>query len=148
MTTLRDIPRPLPARDNVSSAYWDGCAAGKLLIQRCTACGAHQFYPRAMCTACAGEPEWVESSGQGVVHTFTVLHQNKTPPWGALGPYVVAMVELDEGVRMMTNIIDAEPGEVRIGMRVAVEFIEAGEDVVIPVFVPHVGQGPQPLQES
>ena len=132
--TLRTIPRPLPAADNVSRAYWEGCAAGKLLIQRCTACGQFQFYPRAMCTACAGEPEWVEASGHGSVHTFTVLHQNKTPPWGTLGPYVVAMIELDEGVRMMSNIVDCAPADVRIGMPVVVEFIEAGEDVVIPVF--------------
>lgn len=133
---LRTIKRPLPAPDNVTRPYWEGCAHGKLLVQRCTACGQHQFYPRAMCTHCAGEPEWVQAAGLGEVHTFTVLHQNKTPPWGGLGPYVVAMVELDEGPRMMANIVDCAPGEVRIGMRVQVEFIEAGEDVVLPVWRP------------
>jgi uncharacterized OB-fold protein len=110
--------RPLPAADNVTSPYWEAAARGEVLYQACPACGNRQFYPRALCTACAAEPEWRVASGRGTVHTFTVIRQNWAQPFNELAPYVVAMVDLEEGPRMMTNITGCDPDEVRIGMAV------------------------------
>ena len=110
--------RPLPQADNVSEPFWSAAAEGKVLYQECPACSHRQFYPRAMCTNCAADPEWREASGRGTVHTFTVIRQNWAPPFADELPYVVAMVELAEGVKMMTNITDCDPDTVHIGMAV------------------------------
>jgi uncharacterized protein len=110
--------RPLPQADNVSEPFWSAAAEGKVLYQECPTCSHRQFYPRAMCTNCAADPEWREASGRGTVHTFTVIRQNWAPPFADELPYVVAMVELAEGVKMMTNITDCDPDTVHIGMAV------------------------------
>ena len=87
--------RALPAPDNASRHYWQSAAEGKLVVQRCTTCGVFQFYPRALCTACAGETEWVDASGRGTLHTYTVIRQNRSPAFAALSPYAVGIVELE-----------------------------------------------------
>ena len=110
--------RPLPQPDHVSAPFWSAAAEGKVLYQECPACGNRQFYPRAMCTDCAAEPEWRVASGRGVVHTFTVIRQNYAKPFRDDVPYVVAMVELEEGVKMMTNITDVDIDAVEVGMPV------------------------------
>ena len=110
--------RPLPQPDNVSAPFWRAAADGKVLIQECPKCAHRQFYPRAMCTACAATPEWREASGKGTVHTFTVIRQNWANPFRDELPYVVAMIELDEGVKMMTNLTDCDVDDVHIGMAV------------------------------
>ena len=129
---LRAADRPLPNPDAVSKPFWDGCARGELLIQRCPSCGNRQFYPRAMCTACAGEPEWETASGRGTVHTFTVIRQNYSKPFRDLLPYVVAMIELDEGPKLMGNVVGCPIDEVTVGMPVEVFFEAAGDDVALP----------------
>ena len=128
--------RPLPAPDHVSARYWEAAASGTLLYQECPSCGHRQLYPRAMCTACAAEPEWREASGQGTVHTYTVIRQNWAPPFRDELPYVVAMVELDEGPRMMTNITHCRPEDVHIGMRVESYSVVADEGVGLPFWRP------------
>ena len=79
--------RPLPRPDNVTAPYWEAAARRELLIQRCPACGHRQFYPRALCTVCAADPEWERASGQGTVHTFTVIRQNYAKPFRDELPY-------------------------------------------------------------
>ena len=128
--------RPLPQPDNVSAPYWAGAAAGKVMYQECPACGHRQFYPRAMCTACAAEPEWREASGRGNVHTFTVIRQNWANPFREELPYVVGMVELEEGVRMMTNITDCPVEDVHIGMAVEAYTVKVDDEVGIPFWRP------------
>ncbi len=110
--------RPLPNPDHVSKPFWEAAAEGKVLYQECPACGHRQFYPRAMCTDCAATPEWREASGRGVVHTYTVIRQNWAKPFRDELPYVVAMIELDEGVKMMTNLTDVDVDAVEVGMAV------------------------------
>jgi uncharacterized OB-fold protein len=110
--------RPLPHADNVSAPFWAAAAEGKVLFQECPKCGHRQFYPRAMCTACAATPAWREASGRGTVHTFTIIRQNWAKPFKDELPYVVAMIELDEGVKMMTNLTDCDVDDVHIGMAV------------------------------
>ncbi|HZA76679.1 MAG TPA: Zn-ribbon domain-containing OB-fold protein [Acidimicrobiales bacterium] len=132
--------RPLPRPDNVSAAYWEAAARGEVLYQECPACGHRQLYPRALCTACAAEPEWRPASGRGTVHTFTIIRQNWAEPFRDLVPYVVAIVELEEGPRMMANITDCPPVEVRIGMPVEAYTIMVEDGLGIPFWRP-VGTG-------
>jgi uncharacterized OB-fold protein len=112
--------RAYPVPDDVSAPYWEGIAEGVLRIQRCGACGRHVFYPRAVCPHCgSGELSWVEASGSGRVHAFTVVHR-APPDHRDEAPYVVALVELQEGVRMMTRLVDVEPAAVRVDIPVEV----------------------------
>jgi uncharacterized OB-fold protein len=112
--------RAHPVPDAVSQPFWDGVAEGVLRIQRCRTCGKHVFYPRAVCPHCmSAELEWVEASGAGRVHSFTVVHR-APPDHRDLAPYVVALIQLDEDVRMMTRLVDVEPAEVTVDMPVEV----------------------------
>lgn len=136
MSDLGFDRRPLPRVDNVSAPYWKAAAEGRLLYQECPACGHRQLYPRAMCTACAATPEWREASGRGSVHTYTVIHQNHAEPFRDQLPYVVAMVELDEGPRMMTNITDCDPADVSIGMAVELHTVTIDDELGLPLWRP------------
>jgi uncharacterized OB-fold protein len=130
-------PLMLPLETNDARGYWDGCRSEKLLVQRCQACGQVQFYPRSICTTCGSqELELIESSGRGVVFTFSVCHRPATPAYADRLPYVVALVDIEEGVRLMTNILDCDVDQVRIGMNVEVCFETLADDVVVPQFRP------------
>jgi uncharacterized protein len=127
--------KPLPETDGVSAPYWRAAAEGRLLLQRCAACGHHQFYPRAHCVRCGGgDPVWEEASGRGVVHTFTVIHRNGTPGFAEELPYVVAIVELEEGPRMTANVIGVEPDEVFVDMPVQATFVKVSDEIGFPQF--------------
>lgn len=128
--------RPLPAGDPVSSHYWAEAAEGRLVIQHCPSCGARQFYPRAICMACGGDPEWEEASGRGTVYTFTVIRQQGAKPFRDELPYVVAMIKLDEGPMMMGNIGGCAVDDVAIGMAVEAYVVEAAEGVGVPFWRP------------
>jgi uncharacterized protein len=128
--------RALPAPDNASRHYWQRAADGQLVLQRCTTCDAFQFYPRALCVACAGDTEWVDASGRGTLYTFTVIRQNRSEAFAPLSPYVVGIVELDEGVRMMSNIVDCAIEEVAVGMALEVLLLQAADDVGLPFWRP------------
>lgn len=112
--------RAFPVPDAVSLPFWEGIADGVLRVQRCGACGRHVFYPRAVCPFCAAsELDWVDAGGRGRIHSYTVVHR-APPEYREEVPYVVALVELDEGVRMMTRLVDVEPAEVRVDLPVEV----------------------------
>jgi uncharacterized OB-fold protein len=128
--------RALPAPDNASRHYWQSAAEGRLVVQRCTTCGVFQFYPRALCAACAGETEWVDASGRGTLHTYTVIRQNRSAAFAALSPYAVGIVELDEGVRMMSNIVDCDVDQLEVGMALEVVLLKAADDVGLPFWRP------------
>jgi uncharacterized OB-fold protein len=124
-------PRPVVNRDN--AGFWEGVRERRLLIQRCTACSTlrHPWLPG--CAGC-GHPEWdtVEASGTGEVYSYVVMHH---PPFPAFDPpYAVALIELTEGVRMISNVIGVPYDEVRIGMPVRLEFEQYDEELVLPVF--------------
>jgi uncharacterized OB-fold protein len=128
--------RPVPAGDPVSSHYWAEAAEGRLVIQYCPSCGQRQFYPRAMCTACGGTPEWEQASGRGSVHTFTIIRQQGAKPFRDELPYVVAMVKLEEGPMMMGNLTDCPVDDVSIDMAVEAYVVEAAEGVGVPFWRP------------
>jgi uncharacterized OB-fold protein len=135
-TPTEEWTKPLPTPDDVNRDYWQAGTEGRLLIQQCPHCGHRQFYPRALCTSCAGEPEWLECTGRGTVHTFTIIRQMGMRPFRNELPYVVAMIELDEGPLIMGNVTDCDPESVRIGQPVEVHFLKAADDVGIPVWRP------------
>lgn len=125
---------PEPRADADSIEYWSQACAGKLVLRRCTACGAHHFPPRHLCTACwSADHEWIEASGAGTVYTFTVMHRAPSPSFSGQTPYVVALVDLAEGPRMMANIVGTGACEIALGDPVRVCF-EARGDHKLPQF--------------
>lgn len=129
--------KPLPRIDEESKGFWEACQRHELYIQRCGACRSYRYYPRAVCPGClSSDTEWVRSSSRGTVYTFTVTYQNQTPGFRDELPYVLAYVELEEGVRLLTNVIGCLPEDVRIGMPVEVDFEDATAEVTLPKFRP------------
>lgn len=131
-----DWLKPVPAVDAVSEPYWSATLEGRLVIQECPACGHRQHYPRAACTACGATPGWLDCAGTGTIHTFTVIRQFGGPGFRDELPYVVAMVELDEGPLMLGNVTDVDPDAVAIGQRVEVWFTPATDQAAIPRWRP------------
>jgi len=133
----KEIRHPAPALDWESRAFWEGCGRGELLLQRCGACGALQHRPRALCVSClAPEMGWERASGRGTLHAFTVTHQNQAPRFREATPYVLAWVELEEGPRLLCNVVGCEPEAVRIGLPVVVDFQPAEGQIAVPRFRP------------
>ena len=129
--------KPLPRIDEESKGFWEGCQRRELYLQRCRACGTVRHYPRALCPNCLSDrTERMRASGKGTVYTFTVTHQNQSPGFRDGLPYVMAYIELAEGVRMLTNIVDCAPDAVRIGMPVEVVFDDVTPAVTLPKFRP------------
>ncbi|MEW2414304.1 Zn-ribbon domain-containing OB-fold protein [Streptomyces sp. NPDC046866] len=129
----------LPDVDEFSRTYWDAAAEGRLLVRRCGACGRAHHYPREFCPFCwAGEEQvvWEQASGRAVLYTWSVIHRNDLPPFGTRVPYTAAVVDLAEGPRMMTEVVDCEAGALRVGMPLEVAFREAAEGVWVAVFRP------------
>jgi uncharacterized OB-fold protein len=132
----KDIAYPDPAVDHETRPYWEGAARGELVLQRCRGCGIVQHRPRAQCAHCLSPGiEHFVASGRGSVHTWTVTHQNVLPAFAPACPYVLAYVDLEEGPRLLTNIVGCAPEQVRIGMPVRVDFVSTGE-FAVPRFRP------------
>jgi hypothetical protein len=129
--------KPLPRVDEETKGYWEACRRHELYIQRCRSCGTKRHYPRALCPKClSDDTEWLRCAGTGVVYTFTVTYQNQAPGFRDELPYVLAYVELDEGLRLLTNIVDCAPDAVAIGTRVEVVFDDVTDDIAVPRFRP------------
>ncbi|MFF4958059.1 bifunctional MaoC family dehydratase N-terminal/OB-fold nucleic acid binding domain-containing protein [Streptomyces sp. NPDC001222] len=131
-------PRPVINRDN--AGFWEGVARHRLLFQRCTACDTPRFPWLPGCHAC-GSPEWdtVEAAGAGTVHSYVVMHH---PPFPAFSPpYAVGLIELAEGVRIVSNVIGVPYDKVRIGMPVRLEFVRYDDELELPVFRAQDGNG-------
>ena len=127
------VPPPLPAIDPDSQPFWDGARRGELLIQRCTSCGQWQFYPRLRCVRCGGDVEWAAASGAGRVYSYTVVHRAAHEAFASAVPYVVALIDLAEGPRMMSRL-RVPPDDARIGLDVHVAFERITDEVTLPVF--------------
>ena len=134
---MADYKKPLPRIDEESRGYWEALARHELYFQRCRSCGTKRFPPRAVCPVdLSSSTEWVRASGRGTVYSFTVTHQNQAPGFRESLPYVLAVVQLDEGTRMMTNIVGCAPDAVRIGMAVEVEYEDVTSDITLAKFRP------------
>ncbi len=129
----KHFPRPTPE----TQVYWEGCRKHELLLQRCTQCSEFQFYPRIICTNCASEDlEWVKGSGLGQGLTFAIVRRAVSEAYAADVPYVVALIQLDEGPTMMSNIVQCDPETVKIGSLVQVVFEDWSEEISVPQFRP------------
>ena len=127
----------LPTADAETEPYWEAARQGRLLIRRCTACGKAHFYPRRFCPSCWSTDVEGETAGGGAaLYTWSVVHSNDLPPFRERLPYVAAVVDLDEGPRMMTNVVDCESGALAVGMRLSVAFEFRTDEVTVPVFRP------------
>jgi len=130
-------PKPLPVVTEENRSFWEGCQQGKLLLQYCTQCQQYQFYPRLYCMHCnANVLRWVEASGNGVIYSYTIIHQNKSPEFINDVPYNVAIVQLKEGPRLMSNIVDIVLEELRVDLTVTVVFDQVTESISLPRFRP------------
>ena len=132
-----EIKHPKPYSDWETRAFWEGIRRHEILLQRCADCSAVQHRPRAICATClSSRVEVFEASGRGTVHTYTVTHQNQAPAFRGAVPYVLAYVDLPEGVRVLTNIVGCAPCEVQIGMDVVVDFKDLDAETAVPRFRP------------
>ncbi len=142
---MADITHSPPAASWETRGYWEGADRGELVLQRCRACQTVQHRPRAICASClSSEIEHFVASGRGTVYTFTVTNQNQMPGFRDACPYVLAYIDLDEGPRLMSNVVGCEPDDVAIGMSVAVDLQpvdtsdrgESGGAFAVPRFRP------------
>jgi len=130
-----DKPMPMPTLE--TAPYWEGCRLHRLRIQCCSECHQYQFFPRICCSKCFSERiEWVTASGRATVLSFTIVRRPVSPAFADDVPYVVALVTLEEGPQMMTNIVGCKPEEVTIGMPVEVTFEDWSDTISIPKFRP------------
>jgi uncharacterized OB-fold protein len=127
--------RPLPDTRNAGKRFWIAAAEGALLVPKCNACSRTFWHPRPRCPHCgSASVDWIKGTGHGTVHTFTVVRQSADPYFKSKLPYAVAMIELDERVRVMTNIVETPLEALHIGMRVEVIFEAAPGGIAIPLF--------------
>ena len=130
---VRDIPQPTPE----SQPFWDGAALGELRIQRCNACERFWFPPSNRCQHCwSDDVEWRTVSGRAELYTFTVYRRAYAPALKEQLPYVVGIVELEEGPRLVTNVVGCDPDDVRVGMPLQVIFRDIGEGFALHGFEP------------
>jgi len=137
-TSDANSPRfDLPETDAHSEHWWRSLGEGTLLLEHCTACGLRYFYPRGMCPGCWSDAvEWVSTTGRGRVYTYSVVRLNDLPPFAQRVPYVVAMIELDEGVRIMANLGGIDGVDIEIGMPVVLAPRSLDGRYSAPEFVP------------
>ena len=125
---MRKIPSPSVNPEN--KPYFDAAAQGKLLIKKCNACGKNHFYPRALCPHCfSDKTEWLEAKGTGTVYTFSALK-------AVQDPYCICYVTLDEGVTMLSNLVDVDFDKLKIGMKVKAVFKATEGGTAVPMFTP------------
>jgi uncharacterized OB-fold protein len=129
--------KPVPEPDHVTRPFWEATKQNRLLVQRCPDCGVLQFFPQAHCRGClCDQLEWVESKGKGTVYSFTVIHRPPAAAFEKDAPYTVGLIDLDEGCRLISNVVEVDPEDVRVGMPVEVVFEEITPEISLPRFRP------------
>lgn len=131
---LRPQAGPVPhASSHLSEPFWEGCRSHELRYQRCAACGSANFPPTERCRQClSADLGWNRGSGRGEIYSWTVVYRPVTAEFAP--PYAPAIITLDEGYQMLTNVVGVSPDELAVGMRVSVEFHATGPDVTLPYF--------------
>ena len=131
-------PKPLPVLDPETRPFWEACRQGRLLLQRCAECGHLRFPPTRFCSRCnSAKCDWIESKGEGIVFSWIVVrHPVPRDIYAQDVPYVVALVELAEGVRIPSNIVKCTPEDISAGMPVKVVFRPVTADITLPLFEP------------
>jgi len=137
-----DDERPRPVPIDVTRPFWDGLASDEIRLQRCRECSSWVFYPRPRCSTCLSDAlEWHAVSGRGTVYSYTIARQATHPAFAAEVPQLLAIVELDEGVRMTTTIVDVAPADLHVGLGVAPVFDHGDDGATLLRFRP-VGVSP------
>lgn len=130
----QSLPRPIANADSLP--YWNAARERRLVVRKCKECGEMHFMPRHLCPACwSDQLEWVDAKGTGTVHSFSIIRRASDPAFAHLVPYVTALIDLDEGPRMMTNVLGDDALSVKIGDRVKVNFEDRGDGALLPQFV-------------
>ncbi len=137
---MSDAPKAQPIRptiNEVNRPFWDGCRHGELVLQRCSHCGRLRYPAAIVCPNClAPEAQWQPVSGRGKVFSFVVFQRAYHPAWERKVPYNVALIELDEGPIMLSNVVGVDNATLAVGLPVAVAFEAVDESLAIPVFKP------------
>lgn len=132
-----EYQKPLPAPSAVSAPFWDGLKSGRLRLQRCADCHSYVFYPRSVCPHCLSERlEWTTAGGRGKVYSYTIVRRAMNPGFANDVPYVFAIVELAEGPRVTTNIVNCAPAEVRVDMPVVATYDKVTPETALLKFEP------------
>lgn len=132
---MTEYLKPLPLADEASRPFWDGAMDGKLMLMKCNDCGQFRFPARHHCDSClSSDYTWTPASGRGSVRTFGVMHQKYQAGWAAETPYNIAIIELEEGPRFPTNLVNIANADIQVGMAVVVDFEK--HDVALPKFRP------------
>jgi uncharacterized protein len=141
MTEVSEVSRPAPLLNDDNHVYWEAARNGRLVTQKCERCGRLRHPPRPMCPVCHSlDFEYIDLSGDGAVYSFAILHHPQNPAFEY--PVLAALIDLDEGVRILSNLVDIDPRDISIGMPVTVEFRPTRHDGAVPVFKPKaVGDG-------
>ena len=139
MMTSESYRGPLPVKQPESDFYWEKAHEHELWLRRCNPCGQAYFYPRDFCPHSGSrDVSWMRASGKGTLHTFAIVHRAPVPAFSDRVPFVVAMVDLEEGARIPTNLVDVEPdpAHIKVGMAVEVAFLDLTDEITLPVFRP------------
>jgi len=129
--------KPLPQVTPEMKPFWDAARRHELVVQRCTGCGTHRFPARDICSRCLSrDAAWIPVTGRGSVFSWAIMHQVYHPGFAAEVPYAVVVIELDEGARLVSNLVDCAPADIRAGMPVEVVFDDVAPDVSLPKFRP------------
>ena len=134
---MSEYTKPIPEPTTLTQPFWDGVKQHKLLVQKCASCDKLRHTPKPLCPDCLSQEfTWAPLSGQGQVYSYTVMHRSPAPSFDGELPYVVALVELNEGVRMISNMVGCTPQEVRVGMPVKVVYEDVTDQTSIFKFAP------------
>ena len=135
--TDEEYTRPIPVADEASKPFFDGANEGKLMLVKCSQCGTHRLPGRERCLDCwSTESEWAQASGKGKLYTYGIMHQKYHPAFAEETPYNYALVELDEGPRLVTNIVDCEPDDLKTDMPVEAVFDHVSDEATLIRFRP------------
>lgn len=136
---MTEYNKPIPIPQPESDRYWEGTRRGELWLRKCLRCEKGYFYPRDICPSCfSRETDWFRSSGQGTLYTFAIVHRAPHPGFAEDAPYIVALVEVEDGVRIPTNIVNVEPApeNLRVGMAMRVVYEKITPEITLPKFEP------------
>ncbi len=134
---MSEYRKPLPVIQPYSQGFWDGAKQHKLMVQHCNDCGANIFYPRRDCPECWSQNlGWIEASGRATVYTYSVTLEGVEEMFREDLPIILAWIDLPEGIRMHTNLVECDPEEVEIGMEVEVVFRDVTDEITLPYFRP------------
>jgi uncharacterized OB-fold protein len=137
MSAAADYQKPLPVPSPASEPFWEGLRSGELRIQRCGDCGQHVFYPRTVCKHCLSDRlDWVTASGRGTLYSYTVVRRAMNPAFQADVPYVYAIVQLEEGPRVTTNVVNCPLEALKVDMPVKAVYDSVTPEVTLLKFEP------------